>query len=114
MILPLAAMLPFERHVRWARAKLLPGKVAETLLRGVGPLASVLTKRLGKLPGPLGRLSKFVGPSLEELASLAGDRLREVNAEALAEHDYLRATLTGFQLDLERGEAEQILLKSPR
>ncbi|SES86833.1 TRAFAC clade GTPase domain-containing protein [Geodermatophilus poikilotrophus] len=114
MILPLAAMLPFERHIRWARAKLLPGKVAETLLRGVAPLANVLTKRLGKLPGPLGRLSKFVGPGLEEVARLAGDKLREVNAEALAEHDYLRATLTGFQLDLERGEAEHIFLKSPR
>ena len=36
LILPLAAMLPFERHVRWAQAKQIPGKVAENLLGGAG------------------------------------------------------------------------------
>jgi hypothetical protein len=114
MILPLAAMLPFERHVRWAQAKLLPGRVAAELLRGVEALADVLAGRLRKLPGPVGRWVKYVGPGVEWAAELAGDKLEEINAEALAKRDYLRATLTGFRLDLERGEAEHILLRSRR
>jgi hypothetical protein len=114
MILPMAAMLPFERHIRWARAKHLPGKLAENLLRGVGPMAHVLFERLSKLPGPLGRLSMFVRPSLDQVTTLAGDKLREMNAEALAKQDYLRAILTGFRMDLERGEAEHRLLRSRR
>ncbi|MGY1734597.1 TRAFAC clade GTPase domain-containing protein [Geodermatophilus sp. SYSU D00684] len=113
-ILPLAAMLPFERHIRWAQSRQLPGKVAENLLRGVGPMADVLLERLSKLPGPLGRLSRLVRPSLDHVTTLAGDKLREINAEALAKQDHLRATLTGFRMDLERGEAERILLRSRR
>ena len=114
MILPLAAMLPLERHVRWAQARHMPGKVAENLLRGVEPLAEVLVGRVGKLPGPLGRLLKTVGPGVGLAAKLAGDKLREINSEALAKRDHLTATLTRFRLDLDKGEEEQILLRSPR
>ncbi|MGY1784818.1 ATP/GTP-binding protein [Geodermatophilus sp. SYSU D00698] len=114
LVLPLAAMLPFERHVRWAQAKRLPARVVETLLRGVGPLARVLTGRMSKLPGPLGHLVRIVGPGVDDLVRLVGEKLREANAEALAERDYLRATLTGFRMDLEKGEEEQILLRSRR
>ncbi len=114
MILPLAAMLPLERHVRWAQAVHMPGEVAENLLRGVAPLAEVLIGRLGKLPGRMGRLLKFVGPSLNYAAKLAGDKLREINSESLAKRDYLRATLTRFRMDLDKGEEERILLRSRR
>ncbi|WP_159803046.1 TRAFAC clade GTPase domain-containing protein [Arthrobacter zhaoguopingii] len=115
LILPLAAMLPFERHVRWAQAKQIPGKVAENLLGGAGALAAVLIGSKGKLPAPIGHLLKFVGPRIvNQAAELAGDRLRLINAEALAKHDYLTATLTGFRLDLDKGEKEQILLRSRR
>ena len=34
LILPLAAMLPLERHIRWAQQKQIPAKVAEELLGG--------------------------------------------------------------------------------
>jgi hypothetical protein len=114
MVLPLAAMLPFERHARWAQRKQIPGKVAESLLRGVGPLADVLTGRKSRLPGPLGQLLKIVGPGLKVATEIAGDKLKEINAEALAKHDYLKATLTRFQMDLDKGEEEQILLRSLR
>ena len=114
MVLPLAAMLPFERHARWAQRKQIPGKVAESLLRGVGPLADVLAGRKGRLPGPLGQLLKIVGPGLKVVTEVAGDKLKEINAEALAKHDYLKATLTRFQMDLDKGEEEQILLRSLR
>jgi hypothetical protein len=114
MVLPLAAMLPFERHARWAQRKQIPGKVAESLLRGVGPLADVLTGRKSRLPGPLGQLLRIVGPGLKVATEIARDKLKEINAEALAKHDYLKATLTRFQMDLDKGEEEQILLRSLR
>jgi hypothetical protein len=114
MILPLAAMLPFERYTRWARGKRIPGKVAEKLLRGLGPLFVVLSGRKINLPGPLGHLVKFVGPSVSEWTKLAADELKKRNAEALAERDYLVAMLTGFQLQLDEGEATRILLRSLR
>ncbi|MCG2620871.1 ATP/GTP-binding protein [Arthrobacter sp. I2-34] len=123
LILPLAAMLPLERHTRWAQAKLLPGKVAEKLLDagvgalGAGALAVALLGNRVRLPGPLGIFSGLVGAVLsrgviEDAAKLAGDRLREINSEALAKHNYLTATLTGFRMDLEEGEKEQVLLRS--
>jgi hypothetical protein len=115
LILPLAAMLPFERHVRWDQAKRISGKVAENLLNGAGALATALIGRKGKLPGPVGRLLNLVGPNLiNDAATLAGDKLREINSRALARHEYLAATLTGFRIDLDRGEEEQILLRSRR
>ena len=51
---------------------------------------------------------------MQEAAELAGDALRESNAEALAKHDYLKATLTSFRMDLDKGEEEHILLRSRR
>ena len=57
----------------------------------------------------------LVGPDLvNDAAKLAGDKLKEINAEALAKQDYLAATLTGFRMDLDEGEEEQILLRSRR
>jgi hypothetical protein len=114
MILPLAAMLPLERHARWVRGKQLPGKVAEHLLRGLGPLFVVLSGRKIKLPGPLGHVVRFLGPSVNEWTKLAADELKRRHAEALAKQDYLVAMLTGFQLQLDEGEAKRILLKSLR
>jgi hypothetical protein len=114
MVLPLAAMLPLERHAHWAQWQQIPGRVAQNLLKGLGPLADVLTGRYGKVPGPLGKLLKAAGPGLKIATDLAGDRLKEINAQALAKHDYLKATLTRFKMDLDKGEEDQILLRSPR
>jgi hypothetical protein len=117
LILPMAAMLPFERHMRWAQAKLIPGKVGEQLLakaRGL-VVATALFGGKAKLPGRIGLLLHLVDPKvLEEATELAGDKLREMNSEALAKRDYLKATLTRFQMNLEKGEEEQILLRSRR
>jgi hypothetical protein len=49
---------------------------------------------------------------VEAAAKLAGNKLKDVNAEAKAKHDYLTAMVTGFELDLEKGEKERVLLRS--
>lgn len=115
LILPLAAILPFERHVRWAEAQLIPGKLAENLLRGAGELAKAMIGRKSKAPGMPGTILKLVDPAVVDAAvDLADEKLRALNTEARANHDNLSATLTGFKIDLDDAEKERILLRSMR
>ncbi|TNH27797.1 ATP/GTP-binding protein [Micromonospora orduensis] len=114
LVLPLAAVLPFERHHRWHELTQLPTRLFEGLLGRADDLALALLAKT-KLPGPLGLLMNLVGPDLiSNAAKLAGDKLRAVNAEALSKKEFLSATLTGFRIDLEKGEENQILLRSVR
>jgi hypothetical protein len=115
LILPLAAMLPFERLVRWEQVTQIPLKVLENLLGGAGDL--VVVKWIGRkvrLPGTMGRLLKVAVPIFLSVAKLAGEKLGEINSEALGKHDYLIATLTSFRMDLNKAEEEEILLRSRR
>lgn len=119
LILPLAAMLPFDRRVRWERNMQLPRRVAETLLGAAAPSIALILTFGKRLPGPFGLvqnlLGAFVGSGqIEEAAKLAKEKLKEVNRDAIERHDYLAATLTGFKMDLERGEEDGILLRSQR
>lgn len=113
LILPLAAILPFERHVRWAKRKRLPAKVAENLLDGAGVLAAALVGARVKKPGLVGMALKLMGTdTVAEAARLAGEKLRAVNATAMAKQDFVSATLTSFQINLNDAEEQQILLRS--
>ncbi|MCQ1987512.1 ATP/GTP-binding protein [Arthrobacter sp. zg-Y844] len=115
LIQPLAAMLPFERHAKWAQAKQLPRKVAENLLGGVGVLAAALTGRKLDIPGRMGLLVNLIGPDvLSGAVNLAGDKVREMNADAMAKQEYLSATLTRFRMDLDQAEEDGVLLRSRR
>lgn len=112
LVLPVAAILPLERHAKWSKLQQLPTKVAESILNnGTKLLAAAL---IGKTkPGPLGFILTFISPGVvDEAAQLAGDQLRSVNEEAIAKRNYVTATLTRFQMDLDKGEDDQILLRS--
>ncbi|MBF4550910.1 ATP/GTP-binding protein [Pseudoclavibacter sp. VKM Ac-2888] len=124
-VLPLAAILPFERHVKWAKTLHDGGKVAEKIfgkagdVAGVAAMGALFVIKKVKLPGPLGLLAglaaSFVSKdAIERGASLAGDKLKAVNAEALAKRDYLTAMLTRFKLDLEDAERKGVLLRSKK
>lgn len=113
LILPIASMMPFERHIRWHQSLQLPAKVAEDLLGGVGAVVGLLVGRL-KVPGPLGRLLLVVGPALDQATKLVGNELRKLKEDALAKRDYLVAMVTSFRIDLEKGEEQKILLRSVR
>jgi hypothetical protein len=119
LILPLAATLPFERYVGWAQAKQVSWKVAETLLGGGGALAALAAALIGgkgKLRGQIGFigvLATVLNPKLvNDATKLGRERVREINDQARAKKDYLTATLTGFRMDLDKGEDEGILLLS--
>ena len=56
----------------------------------------------------------FTGGYLTKMADLAGEKLAEVNEEAKAKNHKMTAVLTGFLLALEKGEEDQVLLRSNR
>lgn len=118
LILPIAAMLPFTRFARWAARMRKGGAVAEHLLQGVAPFAALIGKLklpapLARLAGPVGVIAGLAGPGLVAAAAdLAGDKVRGLHADAKNRHDFLAETLTGFQLELDRGVDDRILLRS--
>ncbi|MCH8559658.1 TRAFAC clade GTPase domain-containing protein [Nesterenkonia sp. DZ6] len=125
LILPLASVLPIERHVRWVQRREFSGKVAEHLLgkaSAVGAVAMVFALRAGKasrLPGPLGAIAGLLGTFVSREvvvngAELAGEKLRRANQEALAKKQVLTAILTRFKIDLEQGEENDVLHRSQR
>ena len=112
LVLPVAALLPLERHAKWARLGQLPTKVAQSIISGGSKLlaAALLGKQnKGKFGAVLAMLSPDV---IDEAAQMAGDKLRELNAQALAKHNFVTATLTQFQMDLDQGEEDDVLLRS--
>jgi Double-GTPase 2 len=121
LILPVASMLPLERIVQWADRLDIPLKVLGGLVDNADAFAAVLTgvvakivvKFLSKVPkvGPI--LSTIAIPALVALVELSTSKLEEIHTRALADRDYLTATLTQFRLDLDRGVKDHLLAKSP-
>ncbi|MGK9219475.1 MULTISPECIES: TRAFAC clade GTPase domain-containing protein [unclassified Microbacterium] len=121
LILPIAAMLPLERHAHWAASKqfLVSDKVVDNLLSGAAAIAGLLIGRRVNLPGRIGVAVDFLASRLTKehlnlAARLAGEKLKELNAAAIARRDYLAAILTRFRMNLERGERDRVLLRSER
>lgn len=118
LILPLAAMLPFERHIRWVEQKLIGAKVVEQLLGGASALAVALLGK-AKFAGPKGFIVSLAGRGAVTAATsaaskLGGDQLKKMYSEAVAKQDYLAAVLSRFGLDLDDGEDKRVLLRSRR
>ncbi|GAA1768724.1 TRAFAC clade GTPase domain-containing protein [Agromyces humatus] len=115
LIMPLSITLPLERHVRWVEKMRSRGKVAESLLGSAEKALAFALVGRRMVPGKVGIVLNLIPDSaLNDAAKLAGDKLKGANAAALAKHEYLTATLTGFRMDLDKSEEEQILLRSSR
>ena len=105
-------MLPFSRQVKWAKAMNKGNRVAKELLGNVAPLVALIATKV-KLPGRLGVAVAYVLPLLADaMSELADGKLEELHEKAKAKHDFLTAVLTGFQLDLNDGVDQRILLSS--
>ncbi|MDQ3573400.1 MAG: ATP/GTP-binding protein [Actinomycetota bacterium] len=116
LILPVAAMLPLERLIKWVQRKQIPAKVAEELGDGFGALVVALIGKnrfvKERLEKRFGR--KAVNAAMRAAANLVPDQLRKMNLDARAKQDYMTEVLTSFGLDLEEGEKDGILLRSRR
>lgn len=119
LVLPVAALLPLERRVQWQEQFEIPRKVVDSLADGADIIAAALTGEkftaiekmlLGLAKGNKGaQVATAVLPYLAAAVQTAGPKLRELNEQARAQQDHLRATLTQFKLDLELGIADKTL-----
>lgn len=117
LILPVASLLPLERRVQWNAKMDIPRKVLDSLADGAELLAAAVAggkfagveRVLAKVPRIGGVGGKAALVLLASAVEMAGPKLKEINAQAREQHDYLRATLTQFKLDLERGTAEKLI-----
>lgn len=117
LILPVASLLPLERRVQWNERMDIPLKVLDTLADGAELLAAALTggkfAAVEKLVAKVSKLgpiaSKAAVPALVAAVQMAGSQLKEMNRQAREQGDYLRATLTQFKLDLDRGIADRVI-----
>ncbi|MBD0862612.1 ATP/GTP-binding protein [Gordonia sp. zg691] len=115
LVLPVASILPLERRVQWQGKFDIPRKVLDSLADGAELLAVGLAggkfapveKFLAKMP-KAGKMVKAL-PILAAAVELAGPKLKEMNEQARAQHDYLRATLTQFKRDLEQGVNDKVI-----
>jgi hypothetical protein len=123
LILPMAAVLPFERHIRWARAEKLTKNVAmklmgnaEVVAAAVGTASSFVAMLIGKknkVAGAVGLALTALTPKLEDAIKSAGAKLEAADAAATTKQQNLAATLDGFRKDLGAGEEKAILVRSP-
>ncbi len=121
IILPVATMLPLDRAAQWADRFNIPLKMLGDLVDNAEVFTAVLTgmsakaaaKFLSKVPkvGPI--ITTLAFPVLNSLLEISTSKIEEVHAEAIADRDYLTATLAQFRLDLDRGVKDRLLVKSP-
>lgn len=118
LILPLAALLPLERHLRWSRTLKLPRDVGETLFGGLGQIARVAVvgaATISRLPPWLTKTVAKAGPDAAEiLVTQVGASLLDLYDRAMRRRDYVSALLAKLKLDLERGEESGVLIRSKR
>ena len=119
LVLPVASLLPMERRVQWSKRMDIPRKVLDSLADGAELLAVGLTggkyATVEKLLSTVSRTHKASRvaykalPVLADAVGLAGTKLKEMNEQARAQHDYLRATLTQFKWELEQGNDDKVI-----
>lgn len=119
LVLPVASLLPLERRVQWQEKMTVPLNVLDSLADGAELIAAGLIggkyakveKLLARMPksGKAAMIASKALPMMATAVHLAGPKLKEMNQQARAQHDYLRATLTQFKQDLEQGAAEKVI-----
>jgi Double-GTPase 2 len=118
LLLPVACLLPLERLVLWAERFEIPRKWLDHLAHNTDALAAALIGAqrfamfLNKVPkvGPL--LAKVALPALAAAVKLSESKIKEMNAEARKNRDFLTAILTQFRLHLDQGVKDNLLVKS--
>jgi len=110
LLMPITAMLPFERFAKWATNKQRAAVAAEQLLRFAGPVLGFLGSKRLKLPTPVGALVGLIaGEAGVRGANYAAKRVGKLKKAATAEADFVTTVLERFADDLDRGVEQRIL-----
>lgn len=112
LMLPIAAMLPFSRNVRWAKALRTGGKVASDLMKHAGSAIAFLGTL--KLPGKLKLITALLPFVANPLLEHGTAMVQDAYDKALDRHDFLTAVLLGFRLDLDHAVEEHVLIESAK
>ncbi|BCN58326.1 TRAFAC clade GTPase domain-containing protein [Prescottella equi] len=121
LVLPIASLLPLERRVLWEKKMELPRRVADKLADGADVIAAALIGEnfavIEKLlwafakKNPKAAILVKALPMLGDAIKVVGPKLKEMNEEARAKHQYLRAMLTQFKIDLDQAVTDNVLRK---
>lgn len=124
LILPLAALLPFVRHLRWAETGKVARKVAMELLKGTADMAeavgvfgnftALLLGKTNKLLSTVGLVLSSFGPSLSEAAKNIAEKLKAADEKAIENTNGLAGAMLQFRNALNKAENDRILLRSQR
>ncbi|WP_221181187.1 ATP/GTP-binding protein [Curtobacterium sp. PhB78] len=114
LMLPIAAMLPLSRQLRWAKALHRGGKVAIELMKNAGTAISFLSAFAVKLPGKLKLLPALAPFIVDPLIEQGTEKLQDAYDKAADRLDFLTAVLLGFRLDLNRAVENDVLIESPK
>lgn len=100
LILPMASVLPFDRHLRWAQTEKMSRRVAAgfagnaeliaAAIGGAGSLASVMIGKKNKVLGAVGLALSRLTPRLEDAIKAAGERLEAGDEAARTKRENLR------------------------
>lgn len=117
LLLPVASLLPLERLAQWAERFEIPRKLLDLLADNADALTTVLigAKAVNVIVKRIPRVGPFVGLAVPALAAgikLSQSKIKEINADARTNKDYLTAVLTQFRLDLDQGVEDDLLVKS--
>lgn len=122
LIFPLAAILPFERHLRWIDQNKVGRDLIVKFFSTAGPLiatmngkAGVLIEKFAPRTGKIFRsLSPLVDTAIASAFQQAKMKLQEKDSEAVAKYDQIEQVLHGYKTALKKGEADGVLLLSRR
>ncbi|WP_395652579.1 hypothetical protein [Brevundimonas sp.] len=116
LILPLASVLPFQRHMKWAKSMNLPRKVAvdllsdvETVALALGLVGAFISRLLASRSKLLGAVATVLSRAVPELVKWASGTLTEADRSAIAKQNSVAAALLEFPKRLDAGEKQQVL-----
>lgn len=120
LILPIASVLPFEKHMQWVGAEKVPAQIGRELLKNVDAMAGVLGGVVAMLaqkgPAPVravaGLLASLVSEqTIKRFAQMGQEKLQQLERIAIEKREYVAAVLARFRLDLMKGEEDEVLLR---
>lgn len=124
LLLPLASVFAFERHLKWAQADHIGRDLAVQLLQDAETVAvaiGVLGGWILKVAGSKNKLVALVGgallvlsPRLADIARHIEKSMAQADAKQIAKRDGLAGVLTRFREDLSRAEEESVFQRSLR
>lgn len=124
LLLPLASVFAFERHLKWAQAEHVGRDLAIQLLQNaemvavaIGAIGTWILKvsRSGnKLVALIGGALLLLSPKLADIAKHLEKSMAGADAKKAAKREGLAGILTRFREDLERAEEENVFRPSLR